>query len=288
MNFDWDHAKTFLAVAEEGSLSGAARRLGQTQPTVSRQISALEETLNVTLFERNGRSVTLTQFGVDLLDHVRAMARGADMVSLSARGQSQLVEGQVRITASELTSALVLPPILKEISQKAPLLELDVVADNSVRDLTRREADIAIRHVRPEQPNLFLKRVRDVKMRFCASASYLDAHGHPTKDNLSDHQIVSFVEADRMLGYLLPTGLNLTRANFRFTSSSQMVALQMVRDGLGIAIFPEETIAKYPDLICIESDLDDFTRPTWLVTHSELKTSRRIRLVFDHLGDRLS
>jgi len=288
MSFDWDHVKTFLAVVDEGSLSGAARALGQTQPTVSRQVAALETSLNATLFERTGRSVALTPFGSELLDHVRAMARSADMISLSAMGQSQSVEGQVRLTASELMSAFVLPPLLKEISQQAPLLEVDVVADNVVRDLVRREADIAIRHVRPDQPNLYTKRLRDERMLFYASNAYIEAWGHPAKHSLSSHQIVSFVEADRMLNYLVPAGLELTQANFRFTSSSQLVALQMVRDGLGLAILPERAVGELPDLVPIEIDIGAFELPTWLVTHSELKTSRRIRLVFDHLSDKLS
>jgi len=216
------------------------------------------------------------------------MARSADMISLSAMGQSQSVEGQVRLTASELMSAFVLPPLLKEISQQAPLLEVDVVADNVVRDLVRREADIAIRHVRPDQPNLYTKRLRDERMLFYASNAYIEAWGHPAKHSLSSHQIVSFVEADRMLNYLVPAGLELTQANFRFTSSSQLVALQMVRDGLGLAILPERAVGELPDLVPIEIDIGAFELPTWLVTHSELKTSRRIRLVFDHLSDKLS
>ncbi|WP_407494922.1 LysR family transcriptional regulator [Pseudooceanicola sp. MF1-13] len=286
MSFDWDHVKTFLTVVEEGSLSGAARALGQTQPTVSRQIAALELALNAVLFERTGRSVVLTQFGQDLLGHVRAMARNADMISLAAMGQSQSVDGQVRVTASELMSAFVLPPLLRQISQQAPLLELHVIADNSVRDLVRREADIAIRHARPEQPNLFAKRLRDESMRFYACNAYIDAHGYPTKHSLSSHQIISYVDAEEMLSHLAATELNLTRSNFRFTSSSQLVALQMVRDGLGMAILPERAAGKLGDLVPV--DIGSFELPSWLVTHSELKTSRRIRLVFDHIGDALS
>lgn len=288
MSFDWDHAKTFLAVVDEGSLSGAARALGQTQPTVSRKVAALESSLNATLFERTGRSVALTKFGAELLDHVRAMARGADMVALAAMGESQSVEGLVRLTASELMSAFVLPPVLKKIGQDAPLLAIDVVADNGVRDLVRREADIAIRHARPDQPNLYAKRLRDEIMRIYASSAYIEANGHPTKANLSSHQIVSFVDADRMLGYLVPAGLELTRANFRFTSSSQFVALQMARDGVGLAILPETTAGALPDLVPVEIDIGAFELPTWLVTHSELKTSRRIRFVFDRICDWLS
>ncbi len=288
MSFDWNLAKTLLAVADEGSLSAAARALGQTQPTVSRQIAALEHALGVTLFERTGRSVALTQAGVELLDHVRLMASGANMLSLAASGKSQSIEGKVLITASELMSAFILPPILNELGQKAPALEIDVVADNGVRDLMRREADIAIRHTRSEQPNLIARSVRDQIMRFYASPAYIEIRGEPRENDFPGHQIISYIEADRMLDYLLPVGLNLTRANFRLSSSSQVVALQMARAGLGMIILPEQIAATIPDLVPVLNTLNAFTIPTWLVAHRELRTSRRIRLVFDHLAENLS
>ena len=288
VSFDWNLAKTFLAVADEGSLSAAARALGQTQPTVSRQVAALERSLSITLFERTGRSVALTRAGVELLDHVRSMASGANGLSLAASGKSQSIEGLVRITASDLTSAYVLPPILHDLTRQAPALEIDVVADNRLRDLARREADIAIRHAQSDQPNLLARRVGDAVMRFYASHAYLQLRGEPSADDFSGHQIVSYVEADRMLDYLLPVGLDLTRANFRLSSSSQIVALQMARAGLGMVILPEQIAAAIPDLVPVLGTVEAFKVPTWLVAHKELSTSRRIRLVFDHLADHLT
>ncbi|MCD7059063.1 LysR family transcriptional regulator [Pelagibacterium xiamenense] len=288
MSFDWNLAKTLLAVAEEGSLSAAARALGQTQPTVSRQIAALEHSLDVTLFERTGRSVTLTRAGLELLDHVRSMASGANMLSLAASGKSQSIEGKVLITASELMSAYVLPPILSELCRKAPLLKIDVVADNGVRDLMRREADIAIRHTPSDQPNLIARSVREQIMRFYASPTYLENNGEPREDDFSGHQIVSYIEADRMLGYLVPAGLNLTKANFRLSSSSQVAALQMACAGLGMIILPDQIAMSISGLVPVLNTLKAFSVPTWLVAHRELRTSRRIRLVFDHLADNLS
>ncbi|PWJ12937.1 LysR substrate binding domain-containing protein [Jannaschia seohaensis] len=122
-----------------------------------------------------------------MLDHVRAMARGADMVSLSALGHAQSVEGLVRITASELVSAYILPPLVQEIGRDAPRLEIDIVADNGIRDLARREADIAIRHAMPDRPNLRARRLRDEVMRVYASAAYLAAAGMPTRETLLLH-----------------------------------------------------------------------------------------------------
>ncbi len=288
MVFDWNHAKTFLSVADEGSLSAAARALGQTQPTVSRQIAALEADLGVTLFERTGRSVLLTEAGADLLDHVRAMANGANLVSLAASGQSQSVEGQVRITASDMMSAYVLAPIVKSLRETAPLLEIELIADNSIRDLVQREADIAIRHARPDQPNLITRRVRDEVMRFYATSAYLDAHGRPDADDLSGHQIIRFVGADRMLGYLRPAGLDVTEANFHLSASSEFVAWEMARGGLGMMIMTERVASMFPEFDAVLTEIDAFTIPTWLVAHRELRSSRRIRLVFDHLVEGLS
>lgn len=287
-SFDWNHARAFLSVAELGSLSAAARVLGQSQPTISRQVSGLEQALNVTLFERTGRAVILTEAGLDLLEHVRAMESGANMVALVASGRSKSVEGLVKVTASELTAAFVLPALMADLTRQAPLLEIDIVSDNGLRDLLRREADIAIRHARPEQPNLIARRLRDETLGFYASSDYLKVHDVPTVGNLSDHQIISFIEVDRMLGYLLPAGLALTKSNFRLNASSQFVALEMARSGLGMVILPDQVAAKFPDLEPVLTEVDAFTIPTWAVTHRELRTSRRIRIVFDHVCKELS
>lgn len=288
MSFDWNHARTFLAAADAGSLSAAARLLNQTQPTVSRQIAALEAALGVTLFERTGRAVYLTQAGIELVEHVRAMQAGANLVSLSASGKSQSIEGQVRITASDMVAAHLLPPVLKSLRRAAPQLEIDVIADNGVKDLVQREADIAIRHARPEQPGLVTRRLRDEMLRFYASESYLKAHGDPRPDALAHHQILSFVDADRMLGYLCPLGLDLTRANFRITASTQLAAWELARSGLGMMIMHESVAKACPDMRPVLTEIEPFTIPVWLVAHRELKTSRRIRMTFDLLADALS
>lgn len=285
INFDWNQARSFLAVAEEGSLSAAAVALGVTQPTITRQIAALETELNITLFERTGRSVALTQPGLDLLDHVRTMAEGANMMSLAASGQSQTIEGQVRITASDMTAAYLLPPMLKRLRAKAPNLEIDIAADNSVRDLLVREADIAIRHVRPDQPNLVAKLACDDPTRFYAVRKYVDTHGDPKlNDDLSRHQFVSFGDVERMLGYFQPIGLALTKKNFRYVSNSQIVEWEIARNGHAIAIMSDRIAARFPEFDPVLTEVDPFSIPIWLVAHRELQTSRRIRLVFDLLA----
>jgi DNA-binding transcriptional LysR family regulator len=289
VSFDWNRARAFLATAEEGSLSAAARALGQTQPTLSRQVAALEDDLGVTLFERVGRSLSLTQSGVELLDHFRAMGDAASRISLAASGQSQAIEGHVRITATNVMATYHLPAVLKRIRETAPGIEIDVVASNEVRDLTRREADIAIRHGRPTQPNLIARRVRESSAHLYASTEYLDTHGRPrTASDLSDADFIGFDDPERLIPTLNALGLSLTRRNFKLTTASGTLIIALVQQGLGICVLVKETAALLPGLEPVLPELDPIPVPIWLTTHRELHTSRRIRLVFDLLADALS
>jgi DNA-binding transcriptional LysR family regulator len=289
ISFDWNQARSFLAVAEEGSLSAAAKALRLTQPTVTRQLAALEEDLSVTLLERTGRGVSLTSAGLDLLDHVRTMAEGANLMSLAASGQSQDIDGKVRVTASEMTAAYLLPDILCQLSTVAPDLQLEVVSDNTVRDLLLREADIAIRHTRPEQPSLIAKMITEETMRFYAVEKYLDSYGTPKQHfDMSAHQFVSFGDFERIIGYLKPVGLDLSQKNFRYASNSQLVEWEIARKGHAIAIMNDNIAAKFPEFQPVLTEIEAFSIPVWLVAHRELQTSRRIRLVFDLLASSLS
>ena len=216
-------------------------------------------------------------------------ARPPTAFSLAASGQSQTIEGRVLITASDVTSAYLLPTAIKRLREVAPLLEIDVVAANDIRDLQRREADIAIRHVRPEQPDLIARLVREATGQFYAASSYFDRRGRPsTIADLSKHDFISFGEVEQMLGYFTPLGLPLTRSNFRLGSKSGIVAWELARNGLGIAVMSDEVGAMTPGMECLDIGLDPFVFPVWLTTHRELHTSRRIRLVFDLLADFLS
>ncbi|MEP5155340.1 LysR family transcriptional regulator [Planktotalea sp.] len=288
ITFDWTHARAFLAVVEEGSLSAAARVLRQTQPTIGRQVAALEEELNVTLFERSGRSLQVTQTGRDLADHVRAMAEAAGRVSLVASGQSQAIEGMVRITASDLFACHLLPPILHKLRSIAPLIEVDVVATNSVSDLVQREADIAVRNVRPEQPDLVARMIHESKGAFFASKTYLDKRGRPkTLKDLQKHEFVSFGDIDQMLEYYTGFGLDVSREQFKVGSTNGLVAWELVKKGFGICPMSVDVARASTEVEEVLPQMDPILFPTWLVTHRELHTSRRIRLVFDLFAEEL-
>lgn len=286
INFDWNQARAFLVTAEQGSLSGAARALGLTQPTLGRQVAALEESLGVTLFERVGRSLSLTEAGLDLLGHVKTMGEAAGQISLAASGQSQTVEGSVVITASDLLSAYHLPPILDDLRELAPGIDIEVVASNEIRDLKRREADIAIRHVRPDQPDLIAKQVPGTSGHFYASPSYLKRHGRPeTVDDLANAVFVGSGDVTSYLNAIKPAGLPITGANIKYVSNSGIVAWEMVKQGLGMCIMTHELAALTPEVEQVLPNFPAMPVPIWLVTHRELRTSRRIRVVFDVLSD---
>jgi len=285
INFDWNQVRSFLATAEKGSFSAAARVLHQSQPTVGRQVAALEQALGVTLFERVGKSLTLTSAGTEVLVHVRDMADVATRISLTATSQAQTIEGQVRITASDLMSAYQLPPILKQIRRAAPQLDIEVVAANELRDIQRREADIAIRHVRPTQPDIIAKLIGEAKAQFYAAPSYLDQVGRPQSDaDLAKLDFVGFGDVSVMVSYLEQSGIPLSRDNFRASSKNGIVAWEMVRQGLGICVMSEDIARLTSGVERVLPDRPPFTFPIWLATHSELHTARRIRLVYDMLA----
>ena len=287
-NFDWNQVRSFLAPAEMGSFSAAARVLDQTQPTVGRQVAALEEALGVLLFERVGKSLNLTTAGAEILVHVRDMADTASRISLTATSQAQTIEGQVRITASDLLSAYQLPPIIKQLRVAAPRLDIEVVAANDLRDIQRREADIAIRHVRPTQPDLIARLVADVKAHFYAAPSFLDQVGRPrNEEELAKLDFVGFGEVSVMVNYLQEAGIPVTEDNFLLSSKNGIVAWEMVRRGLGICVMSEDIANLTPGVERVLPNREPFTFPVWLATHSELHTARRIRLVFDLLAEQL-
>lgn len=286
VTFDWNRTRAFLVTAEEGSLSAAARALGMAQPTLGRQVSALEEELGVALFERSARGLALTPAGLDLLEHARAMGTAAGRLSLAAAGRSQEVEGLVTITASDIYSAWLLPPILARLHARHPAIEIEIVATNSLRDLRRREADIAIRNTRPTDPELVGRWLRDDSARLYAAESYLNSLPRlPLPDRLNSARFVGFDTGPLLIDGLNARGLSLTPRNFAFLSQTHIVQWELVRQGLGIGVFPTALGEETPGIACAWEEMEPITFPIWLIAHRDLLTSRRIRTVFDFLAE---
>lgn len=288
ISFDWNQVRAFLATAEEGSFSGAARVLGTTQPTIGRQISSLEEALGITLVERSVRGLTLTQSGNDLLDHVRAMGEAATLISMSADGQSREVKGTVTITATDLLSVTMLPAILAPLRRDAPGIRVRVVCSNDIQNLMQREADIAIRHMRPEQPDLIARFIGEFAANLYGATDYLDRAGRPRSlREIADHAFVGNADPERLMAPLQNMGIPVQEENFVLSTDNGVVAWEMTKSGFGISMQPEVLGQAEPGLERVFPGLAAPQFPIWLVTHRELQTSRRIRIVFDHLAQGL-
>ena len=289
VTFDWNRARAFLVTAEEGSLSAAARALKMAQPTLGRQVDALEAELGVILFERAGRGLTLTPAGLHLLDHVRAMGDAANRMSLAAAGQSQSIAGKVSIAASDIHAAFLLPPILAKLRVAEPAIAVEIVASAKASDLLRREADIAIRNFRPSEPDLVARKIRDVPARLYATPDYLDSIGNPAVPyDLRHADFVSIDGSGMFLKGLNAMGLTLTERNFPILTENYLVMWELVKQGLGIGILDGTVGDKEPKVRQVLPDLPPLIFPVWLVAHRELNTSRRVRFVFDLLARELS
>lgn len=286
---DWNQLRAFLETAETGSLSAAARKLGQSQPTLSRQVAALELALGVTLFERVGKTMALTTTGQELLGHVRVMGAAAHELGLAATGRSEEVAGVVSVATSDAVAAYLMPKILLHIRQAAPGIQVEVVASDGFSDLLRREADIAIRHVRPEQPELIGRLVRQSSACFYASESWVREHGVPrTAEEAVQHDFIGMDRAGHYLHHMRSKGLQLSSENFRSYADNSVTYWEMVRQGLGIGAIMEEIARETPDMVRVLEDVSAFQLPIWLVTHRELHTARRIRIIFDLLAEILA
>lgn len=286
---DWNQLRAFLETAETGSLSAAARKLGQSQPTLSRQVAALELALGVTLFERVGKAMALTTTGQELLGHARVMGAAAHELGLAATGRSEEVAGVVSVATSDAVAAYLMPKILLHIRQAAPGIQVEVVASDGFSDLLRREADIAIRHVRPEQPELIGRLVRHSSACFYASESWVREHGLPrTAEEAVQHDFIGMDRAGHYLQHMRSKGLQLSSANFRSYADNSVTYWEMVRQGLGIGAIMEEIARETPGMVRVLEDVSPFQLPIWLVTHRELRTARRIRIVFDLLAEILA
>jgi DNA-binding transcriptional LysR family regulator len=289
VRFDWNHARAFLVTAEEGSFSAAGRALGIAQPTIGRQVAALEEELGVALFERVGHALEVTSAGLDLMDHVRAMSDAATRVSLAATGQSLSIDGTVCITASELIAAHVLPPIIGRLRRAHPGIEIEIIASNSATDLRRREADIAVRNFTSTQPDLVAKKIAVRNARLYATPTYLEQIGNPTSPaDLSKADFFAFDRTEIMIKGLWALGIELTAKNFPIVTNNHLVQWELAKQGVGICIVMDEVGDAEPRVRRVLPKLPPIPVPVWLTTHREIRTSRRIRVVFDLLAAELS
>jgi DNA-binding transcriptional LysR family regulator len=280
----WDLYRSFLAVLREGSLSGAARSLGLTQPTVGRHVEALEEALGLALFTRSLHGLAATEAAQGLRADAEAMEAAAAALRRSASGQGEALRGTVRLTASEVVGAEVLPPIVARFQAQHPGVTIELALSNRVEDLLRREADIAVRMVRPTQGALVARRIGEVELGLHAQPQYLQRRGTPaTLAELERHQLVGFDRETAFIREVLRKGLPLNRGMFSLRTDSDLAQLASLRAGCGLGLCQVPLGRRYG----LERVLPGALRwklPVWLAMHGDLRANRRCRLVFDALA----
>jgi DNA-binding transcriptional LysR family regulator len=283
--FDWSLIRSFLAALDHGSLLGAARALGSTQPTLGRHIAELESQLGVVLFERTGRGLLPTEMATRLADSARAMEGSADQLVRSVSGAQAGVSGSVRITASQPVACFVMPPVLAQMRTALPEVQVELVASNQMSNLLRREADIALRMVQPDQASLVAKRIAKVTLGTYAHRDYLRRRGTPRQiQDLLTHELVGSDRDETILRAFAGFGYPVGREAFAFRSDDLIAYWEAVRAGLGVGFLADYLARTDNQLVALLPMLKIPPIPIWLTVHREIRTSPRIRAVYDFLA----
>jgi DNA-binding transcriptional LysR family regulator len=286
---NWDELRTFVEVARDGSLSGAARRLGLTQPTVGRHIDALEAALGLTLFTRSPRGLTPTPAALALEPHVEAMAAAAAALGRAASGEAAADRGAVRVTASDVIGCEVLPPILAAFHAEHPGIAVELALSNRTADLARRDADIAVRMVRPTQSGLVARRIGSSRIALYAHRDYLARFGEPRSlADLASHCVIGFDRDNSSFRGAGDFARALTRETFGFRCDNDLAQLAALRAGVGVGGCQENIARRTPELTAVLPNAFHYAMEVWLVMHEDLKATRRVRLLFDHLAGGLT
>jgi len=281
---DWSLLRVVLAVAEQGSLSGAARQLNLSQPTLGRQVRAAERALACTLFNRQARGLVPTHACEVLLPQLRAMAASAAHLRLDAAGLSEALSGSVRITASEVVALHMLPAVIAQMRRDEPRIRYDILPSNSSENLLFGEADIAIRMYRPEHPDMVTRKLGDIALGLFAHRDYLARRGTPVEaTDLLHHDMVGYDTDERIIGFMRAQGLMVDRDHFIVRSDSDIHYNALIEAGCGIGALQHEIGARNPDLVQILHAIPLPILPVWLVAPSGLLRNPRVRRVWDML-----
>ncbi|HXC56546.1 MAG TPA: LysR family transcriptional regulator [Rhizomicrobium sp.] len=286
---NWETYRSFLAVMTQGSLSAAARKLALTQPTLGRHIDALEADLKLALFTRSQAGLIPTQAARELLPHAQAMASAADALVRASSGAEAEERGTVRLTASVVIGAEVLPPLLTDFRDKHPAIAIELVLSDVAADLLRRDADIAVRMVRPKQDALVAKKIGRIGLGLHGHRRYLARHGTPqTLAELERHAVIGFDKETQTVQALRRMGLTLKREMFALRTDADLAQLAALRAGFGLGVCQFGIARRDPDLVAVLPSAFKFEIEMWLAMHKDLRGTRRMRLLFDHLAEGLA
>ncbi|MGG1945994.1 LysR family transcriptional regulator [Trinickia sp. NRRL B-1857] len=283
-NLSWELYRTFLAVLTEGSLSGAARALGITQPTVGRHVAALETAFGQTLFTRSQSGLLPTDAALALRGYAATLRSTAAALERAAASQGPGVAGVVRVSASDIIGVEVLPSVIAELRRSHPELVVELVTTNRLQDVLQREVDIAIRMAQPSQDALIARRIGDVELGLYARADYVERHGTPaTLAELAGHALIGF---DQLTPFLREAGKALPvwkREAFALRADSDLAQLALLRAGCGIG-FCQTAIARRDALVRVLPKAVSLKLQTWVVMHEDLRGSLRCTATFDALA----
>lgn len=283
---DWALWRSFLAVAETGSLSAGARALGLTQPTVGRHIDVLEAAVGQSLFVRTPQGLSVTEVAAGLIPDVLAMRMTADSLARRAGSAPDMAVGTVRIAASHVVGAEVLPTALSPLLASHPGLAVELVLSNDRADLVRHAADLAVRMVRPSQARLVARRLGRVPLGLFASRAYLDRAGRPERaEDLRAHVLIGPDGDPAALAGLEAFGGLLGRQDLRLRTDSEAAQIASIRAGVGIGMMQAGIAARTGDLIPVLPDLVGWSLDAWLVQHDDVRRLPMVRLVAMHLAD---
>jgi DNA-binding transcriptional LysR family regulator len=283
--FDWTLVRSFLACLDHGSLLGAARATHVSQPTIGRHIAELESQLGVVLFERTGRGLLPTDTAQRLAGSARAMEGGANQLVRSVSAQDVAATGTVRITASQTVAYVLLPPVLAQMRLVLPDIQVELVASDAVSNLLLRDADIALRMVRPDQSSLVAKRIGDITFSTYAHNDYLRRRGVPKHPaDLLSHDLIGEDQKNQLILGFAAYGFALTKNNFAFRTDDRMAYWRAVQAGLGIGFMPDFLAGTDQQVVPLLPMLKVPPLPVWLTVHREIRTSQRIRAVYDFLA----
>jgi len=285
----WETYRSFLGVMTEGSLSAAARKLALTQPTIGRHIDQLEADLGLSLFTRSQAGLIPSQAARQLLPHALAMASAADALVRASSGADAEERGTVRLTASVVVGGEVLPAILTRFHEKHPHIAIELVLSDTTQDLLRRDADIAVRMVRPTQGALVAKKIGRIGFGFYAHRRYLEKHGTPRSlDDVARHAVIGFDKESPFIQSLRRAGLPLTRDLFALRTDADLAQLAAIRAGFGIGVTQLGIGRRDADLVALLPGVLKFEIEMWLAMHKDLRGTKRMRLLFDHLAEELA
>jgi DNA-binding transcriptional LysR family regulator len=288
-NIGWELYRSFLSVLKEGSLSGAARVLGITQPTVGRHIAALEQALGVALFTRSQLGLTPTETALGLRTYAETMESTAASLERAATASGEGVSGVVRVAASEVVGVEVLPPIIEQLRRQHPELKVELVLSNRVQDLLRREADIAVRMMRPEQEQLVARRVGNIEVGLFARKDYLARQGMPRRfSELTGHSLIGFDQASAFIRKASRSFQGFNREAFSIRTDSDLAQLALIRSGAGIGGCQAPLAERDDTLTRVLPTEFSLQLETWVTMHEDLRTSPRCRVTFDVLIDGLA